>query len=348
MFVPMRGVTQGLVCVGMAFQMSAVVSTWSAYAGERIYDRERAALRSLNETMICLTGSLSEIEDLSRSIRSRESGDRAVAGFRARMVAEIEMARKCWLELNSLEEQANEENLILKRQIHLPFLRAFPELSEYLSIRREGRRHIGFDLSFLVRSWIGLRVGEKRRDPPAELGRFALHAIDETGAMRRVVFDETGFLVIVTTNGGLIRGQPAGRAPNRQLVLREVLPVSLIHNQKDGGHYRLVDLTSVARMDLVHHDPQLTFPSAPPSVISTSGAYSRAFVRTHLVQRIVIQPTDEELMSQRRIRTRSAGRDVRPRLVPKTEVLKSALSGEFEPPYGRPVFMRCADRLRLL
>lgn len=161
------------------------------------------------------------------------------------------------------------------------------DLTEQREQLRQLWREIDHPNDEEMRSKIGLTVGHKVATPPQAIGAF--RQVDGTPLRRGDP------VLVMLVNGGLVRGQILGW-DNGEIVLHELLPVSLSHIQR-GKPYRILPIKHVARIELLRRFNSTRRPYAVPrSLINSAGDYSPGAIVPEHARRIDLQTDNHTLL----------------------------------------------------
>jgi hypothetical protein len=299
----------------------------SAAPGDaEMINQEREVLNSIRRQLVEFTAAAAEIDSQMANLRNlmMKGQSQAVARLAGDLQAPIRSVARRWLKLNQTYSEAVAKGLELHRHTG-PDPAELEEFKIYMSIRKNLRHGEHTPLALLISAWRGLEFGEKVFDSPGRLEKVG------PGPFH---FRPDDLLLIMTVNGGYLRGRMVGWTRDGRLVLRESLPLALSRVQKEQGHFRLIDPSQAARIEIIRRPRTISVSDdVLPPAVGADGDYNPAYVRPGLIQRLEIQPSDVELL--RSALQRKAVRAL------KISVATVDLAQESRPAYSEVFFLAC-------
>lgn len=241
----------------------------------------------------------SELGEFDKSLRKVESHTEEL---RRRVIAhrKVEAKETAQIILEALRELANRwrnvealykelRSKTNSRSSPLPLVReGFPLLTTYLNLKSlsddDDER-----MTMLMRSWVGLRYGEKFARIPEGLfivrsyGNAKLHAGDPA--------------ILHLINGGLVRGQILGWQSNSNIVMHELLPVGLSATQRNGM-FRVIEPKHIARIELFPRpETSRGARGIAPTLLDRKGNYLPGVLPSVLARRIDLQQDNQTIFN---------------------------------------------------
>jgi hypothetical protein len=259
-----------------------------------------------------------------------QAGDKIGAERLAEEITElIKTSRRQFNGVENWYTNSKKNRMDFRRMKYNVYRNTNPDFAAYLAFRHNNRHNSGAPMDVLMASLRGMRFGTQLEQPPS--GSLKTARIDDQ-TLRR-----TDSLLVMMTNGGLIRGSFEG-ALDDSYILREVLPGAM-GTRNRGGHYRMFDVKDIARMDIVRLPPTINPGDNPLATVDMNGNYSLFQVRAEYTTRVEFRPGDVELLSlvkakrfdQANFKIRSKGVDP---------------VAEKRPPYTEIFFLDCDLYLR--
>ena len=249
--------------------------------------KERAVLSQLKNKFTRFQEALNETDDKFAKMRSAvvQNRNREASSLAEEIAPLVSLSQRRFTEIEKLCDEAEQKGLKLLRPGYRSDISR--DLASYLSARHNNRFGTGGPMELHLAAWRGLSVGKKLEKLPTPL--------DRTGKIARFPLLTSDSVLIMTTNGGFIRGRFEGTAGNSYIV-REILPNSFRKRQIDEGHYRMLTFDQVARVEIIRKPETHSLQENPLAVITEEGVYSRFFALKDHVWRMDLRPSDVELL----------------------------------------------------
>ena len=305
-----------------------------AFAEERRpnLDNEQRAFDSLERKFDRFQENVNEVDIRFELLRNAvNSGAQALAEqIAAEITPWLKKARRQFAELDLLYNMSRRAKRNFARIRYREARSKNPAFSAFLTFRYNDRNNAGVPMELLLASWRGLQTGRKLETIPSSRLR--------TGQLDGQEIRSTDTLLIILTNGGLVRGRFEG-IKNDHLFLREVFFIPLMHLTATEGKYRELDLKQAAHVVIVKKPRHISRQEAPYAVIDSSGEYSDYFARPDHVTRIDLQFSDLELYNLTK-----AGKFEQATFKPRSRAVD--VLTEHRPPYTEIFYMDCNLFLR--
>lgn len=249
--------------------------------------KERAALSTLNAKFTKFQETVTEADVKFSQMRTAlaQNRNREASALADEISKLVSLSRRRFAEIEKFCEEAEQKKLHLLQHRYRTYIPT--DLASYLSARHSNRYGTGGPMELHLAAWRGLSVGEKLEKLPTPL--------DRTGKIARFSLLTSDSLLIMTTNGGLIRGRFEGSNGNSYFIT-EILPSSFRRRQIDEGHYRVLNFDQVARIEIIRKPDTHSLQKNPSAVITEEGVYSRYFALKDHIWRMELRPSDVELL----------------------------------------------------
>ena len=275
---------QRILLLTLVFSTSPVAASYSSAQ----LNLERATLLQLQNQFWRFTDSVAETDAKFEALRAAVRDGSLEASILAdELKPRISAGRRRWRDIETaFDEALKRKKVDLQRPVQTLKLPLEPAFQLYVVFRKHNRFGTGLHMEFLMGAARGLKIGERLAKPPQNLER--------DGKLGRFQIRRNDSLLIMTTNGGLIRGRFEGMS-GRSYIIREILPVAMARLMSAKARYRAFNLNQVARIEVIRQPPGLSLQDSPSPTISEDGTYAPYYVQKEFVWRIEFQPSDVEL-----------------------------------------------------